>query len=64
MNKDLSNQNNKETNELRLIEALKGCVESLEYVERALPQMTGWGVRQQRIEEAKNLIEEIKNDRS
>lgn len=35
-----------------LLAALKGCVESLQYVNDKHPEATGWGVRGERIEKA------------
>lgn len=42
-----------------LLEALKACLDALEYVEKHLPQQTGYGVRQERIAQAKAVIARV-----
>jgi hypothetical protein len=41
----------------RLRRALKDCIESLEYVDKAHPGTTGYGVREQRIAAARKALE-------
>jgi len=42
----------------RMREALEDCVDSLEYVERNAPTLSGYGVRQDRIKAAKTALSE------
>ena len=39
-----------------MAEALMGCLDSLEYVQRALPSSSGYGVRDDRIELARSAL--------
>ena len=41
-------------------EALEDCIDSLEYVDRAHPEVSGWGVRIERIAKARRALAAVK----
>lgn len=43
-----------------LVKVLEACMESLEYVNNNHPQISGWGVREERIAKALALLERVK----
>jgi hypothetical protein len=48
-----------ETKMARIRAALADCIDSLEYVDRAHPGTSGWGVRAARVEAAKDALTEL-----
>ena len=42
-----------------VVEALEDCIDSLEYVNRAHPEASGWGVRSERIAKARAALAAI-----